>query len=225
MEDKLMSDITIEYNKARPNQNKPVLTPLDKLMADIDNYPLNNKMTHLIDPTKNSKWRMNYYHYLFGDHTESLVKSASLRYLEGITWNVNYYLNRNYSTSWLYPYNYAPCLTDLNKYLSIMGSQNFIELQSQTMRGRTDEDIPPEMQLLLVLPPQSVSILPPYLRPLMTDIKYSCLHYYPIGFKMSTYLKYFGWEVLPILPDIDVTHLKSVYDKQCTTNIPARSAN
>jgi 5'-3' exonuclease len=211
LEDKLLSDITVEYNKVKTNSyNKDITTPVDKIMAEIDNYPLNNKMTHLIDPVKNNKWRMNHYHYLFGDHSETMIKSACLKYIEGINWNVNYYLNRNYSRVWMYPYNYAPCLTDMSKYISIMGQRSFEDYLSHTKHKSDDIVINPHTQLLLVLPPQSSNIIPSNIRPIMTDIKYGCVHYYPIKFKLSTYLKYFGWEVIPVLPDINLEHLVKV---------------
>lgn len=213
LEDKQMADITNEYNNVKTNYNKPLLTPLDRLNAEIDNYPLNNKMTHLIDPIKNNKWRMNYYHYLFGDHSETIVKSASLKFVEGIAWNVNYYLNRDFSTTWLYPYNYAPCLTDLHKYLSIMGNQQFDDFQLQTKRNKDDIEVSSDLQLLMVLPPQSIDIIPKYLMPIMTNIQYGCAHYYPTHFQLSTYLKYFGWEVVPVLPDLDVFHLSAIVKK------------
>ena len=68
MEDKLMQEITIEYNKT--TTNKPYSassSPMEKLMNQIDDYPLKNKMTDLIDPVNNQKWRMSYYHYLFDE--------------------------------------------------------------------------------------------------------------------------------------------------------------
>ena len=43
----------------------------------------------------------------------------------------------------------------------------------------------------------------------MTDINKGVLHYYPIDFKVDTYLKDFLWLCDPLLPDIDINLLKS----------------
>lgn len=201
MEDKLMQEITIEYNKT--NTNKPYASsssPMEKLMSQIDDYPLKNKMTNLIDPVNNQKWRMSYYHYLFDDHTESTIKSSVINYIEGLHWNINYYFNSEYSKTWHYSYNYAPCMTDLLKYISTIGANFAINFNDNHV-------ITESMQLLMVLPPQSVNVIPDKLKPYMQNIDYGCLHYYPKKFKLSTYLKYFGWEMVPILPDINLNYL------------------
>jgi 5'-3' exonuclease len=213
-EDKLMYDITVDYNKTKVNYyNKEIITELDKLIAEIDNYPLKNKMTHLIDPINDNKWRANYYEYLFGDHSESIIKSSSINFIEGINWNINYYLNRDYSTHWYYHYNYAPCISDISKYLSIIGNNEFDKFLVNTRNNKNDQIIEPIIQLLLVLPPQSIDILPDKYKVLMNNINNNCLHYYPIGFKLSTYLKYFGWESIPILPEIDIKFLINEYKR------------
>jgi 5'-3' exoribonuclease 1 len=200
-EDKLMQEITLEYNKVTTNKpHTSSSSPMEKLMSQIDDYPLKNKMTDLIDPVNNQKWRMSYYHYLFDDHTESTIKSSVINYIEGLHWNINYYFNNEYSKTWHYSYNYAPCMTDLFKYISTIGSNFPINFKDSHIINES-------MQLLMVLPPQSVDILPNQLKPYMQNIEYGCLHYYPKQFKRSTYLKYFGWEMVPILPDINLDYL------------------
>jgi 5'-3' exonuclease len=212
-EDKLMNDITIEYNKTKFNySNKEITTDLDKLMNEIDNYPLKNKMTHLINPVNDNKWKANYYEHLFGDHSESIIKSSSINFLEGINWNINYYINRDYSKYWYYKYNYAPSISDISKYLSIMGNNEFDKFIINTRNNKNDPVIEPIIQLLLVLPPQSIEILPDKYKVIMNNINFNCMHYYPISFNLSTYLKYFGWECIPILPEINIKHLIENYN-------------
>ena len=43
----------------------------------------------------------------------------------------------------------------------------------------------------------------------MTDINEGILHYYPINFSISTYLKVWLWLCKPKLPDIDINLLNS----------------
>ena len=65
------------------------------------------------------------------------------------------------------------------------------------------------LQLLLVLPPQSIDLLPEDLRPLMTDIQHGCVHFYPHKFKVMTYLKHKLWECSPMIPHIDIKKVVS----------------
>ena len=205
LEDNLMEEITIDYNKTRTNSFKTPNSDIELLIKIMDNYPLNNKMTHLINPISNKKWRMDYYHYLFYDHSETVIHDSCINYIEGLNWNLNYYFNKNYAKKWHYQFNYAPCLTDISKYLSTMYSSVFdkILLSTQNDNFKLDANI----QLLMVLPPQSIDILPIKLQPIMKDVNIGCVHYVPNKFKLSTYLKYFGWECTPVLPNIDIDHL------------------
>lgn len=207
-EDSLLANITNEYDKIELRKNNNKFTPLDKFVFEMDTYPLKNKMTHLINPI-NKTWRTDYYHYLFDDHSASCIKSSCLSYIKGMVWNVNYYFNKKYSMLWYYPYNYAPTLFDIHKYLTTMTSQNFDSLCS--LLDREDNVVmSTDHQLLMVLPPQSIEILKPELRPIMKDIRMGTVHYYPKIFKKSTYLKNHGWEVVPLLPTIHFSHISEV---------------
>ena len=212
-EDFIMDHITREYNKTDPPQQRIKQNKLDRFMSELDAYPLRNKtLSHAIDPSLNKNWRVDYYHNLFNDHSPTTVKMVCTTYIQGLVWNIDYYFNYNkmnaVSSPWFYEYLYAPCLSDIHKYLTIMGSKEFSTLFSHDKLETIDIG---NLQLLFVLPPQSIDILPTNLQAFMIDVNRGVSHFYPLQFKTSTYLKYQGWEALPLLPTINYTQLLFAY--------------
>jgi len=66
------------------------------------------------------------------------------------------------------------------------------------------------LQLLMILPPSSIDLIENTdQKKLMTDINKGVLHYYPIDFGISTYLKNWLWLCQPKLPYIDINLLNS----------------
>jgi 5'-3' exonuclease len=74
----------------------------------------------------------------------------------------------------------------------------------------------PYMQLLAVLPPSSMGLIPPTFQAIVQDLNLGCVQYYPCVFDITTYLKTYLWECSAILPDIN---LKRIY--QAYIRIPA----
>ena len=73
-----------------------------------------------------------------------------------------------------------------------------------------DIDISIPLQLLMILPPSSIHLIKNEKhKKLMTDINEGVLHYYPINFNISTYLKNWLWLCKPKLPNIDINLLMS----------------
>ena len=213
-EDVMMENITREYNMAQPhhNRDKNKQNKLDRFLTEIDAYPLRNKtLSHAINPVQNKNWRVDYYHNLFNDHSPTMIKNVCTSFIQGLIWNVNYYFNYDgVHDIWFYEYLYAPCLTDIHKYLTIMGSNEFSMLYSRL--DKLDENsVSSDLQLLFVLPPQSVDILPPNLQAFVKDTRLGISHLYPLQFRTSTYFKYQGWEALPILPTIKYRQLLFAY--------------
>lgn len=93
------------------------------------------------------------------------------KYLEGIAWVYNYYRNgvSNLNVSWFYPYYYAPLLGDIAK--TILNSNGITWLRNPIYTS--SNFINPLVQLALVLPPSSLSIVPAKLRWLYTEVSYT----------------------------------------------------
>jgi 5'-3' exonuclease len=68
-----------------------------------------------------------------------------------------------------------------------------------------------EMQLLMILPPQSSNILTPRCCELMKKKNSSIYHYFPINFNIEINYKYYLWMCTPILPFIDLQKIYNVY--------------
>lgn len=185
---------------------------------DLDKFPLRNKPNYNICPRNDAKWRNSYYHYIFGANTPELITDACNNYIEGLIWTTNYYFNRNANQHWYYKYSYAPCASDLYKLIVSSPSDELLSKHKELMHIHSLMGVTPCLQLLMVLPPQSVDLLPMPLRSCMTDASSGCVHFYPTNFKMQTYLKSKGWECIPILPLVDIKRLRKRLDLLALNN-------
>jgi len=210
-EDKLMVEVTKEFYETAP-AFKHFNTKLEKFTYELDNNPQYNKFPFVIDPIEDTSWRSSYYHHLFGSHKIDMINNICKNYIEGLEWICDYYFNshsnhnHNQNYEWYYRYNYAPCVSDLHKYLKI--NSTAILPNALIQPNRIKEDI----QLLMVLPPLSKTILNAQQQKLMDDLNYGCVHYYPIKFCITSYLKSALWESLPVLPNIDLDHLIAAHE-------------
>jgi 5'-3' exonuclease len=121
------------------------------------------------------------------------VSSACKLFLDGIEWTYRYY-NKEISKidhGWYYPYNGAPLIRDI---------ANHSLLYEYTPLNTLENFIHNDLQLLIVLPIQSIDILPTHLQNKMKENKWM----YPRKFKLITFMKQHEWEYVPVLPTIDI---------------------
>lgn len=145
---------------------------------------------------RNPKWRDLYYSHLFYDKDSIPVACAA--YIKGLYWIQRYYtrqLKNDYT--WHYPYAYAPTIKDLYNYMSSMRVAD-IAAVTRSLSARNAEFVSPEVQLMTIMPLQSLDILPKKVQKKMTSPKMA--HMYPEKFKVHTFLKTYLWECSPILP-------------------------
>jgi 5'-3' exoribonuclease 1 len=234
-EDEMFSYVIENYNNALPRPQKNFNTILHNIKShnpqltikeiqeravrefsfDLDEYPLRNKYLIQMNPVTDNKWRNTYYHYIFGSNSIDNIKSICKKYLEGLLWITNYYFDLSASHEWYYHYHYAPCVSDLHKYLMSFDEdilnkmKNELQLDEDKLSMEQAKFNLAHLQLLLVLPPQSKTLLPSHLQSMMTDYQYGCLHCYPTDFKVMTFLKNKMWECSPLIPNIDIEQVKS----------------
>lgn len=237
-EDDMFSYVVENYNNALPRPQKnfntilqniknynPQLTTKEvqeravrEFTLDLDEYPLRNKYLIELDPKTDKKWRNTYYHYIFGSNSIDSIKGISKKYLEGLLWITNYYFDLSASHDWYYHYHYAPCVSDLHKYLLSFDEEKINKTKQDLMLDEGKLSMEQQLfnlahlQLLLVLPPQSKSFLPLHLQSIMTDYRYGCLHCYPTDFKVMTFLKNKMWECTPLIPNIDIEQVKQTLE-------------
>lgn len=214
IENSMMISVTRNYYQAQSNikQNINNSNRLQQLIVEIDNYPLYHRFPCVIDPENDPQWRDHYYNVLFGENLQETVKYICVNWLQGLMWTLNYYFNRKFKFDWYYKWNFAPCITDLTNYCITIENDYFDTMQKELSNCTRDiNEWSSGLQLMMVLPPQSIDLIPNELRRIMSDIDMNCVHYYPHKFKINTYLKQFLWECTPILPNININNLQKSY--------------
>lgn len=214
VEDKGMKDVIEEYNNqcgivTSNHHNSNFKKPMDKFIQDLEKTPLTTGYTPkagTINPTKDSKWRLNYYYHLFGSISSNIMKQSSIQYVEGLIWTTNYYFNMDFDMNWSYIYDYSPCISEVFKYLSSLKQSEFQQIQKQLKTSK--KIIDSTLQMLMVLPPQSKKCIPEHLQSIYTNIEYGCIHYFPIQFEITSFLKHQLWECIPKLPYVDCNKLQ-----------------
>ena len=142
------------------------------------------------------KWRYYYYKNIFDINISiDSTSSISYNYIKGIYWTYNYYKKTDIDYTWYYPYNYPPTAKDISNYLKV---NDIDEIKS------TGEFLKSEIQLLLILPINSIDLIDDKYKKYMTDISMGLKHLYPIQYKIQTLFKTHLWECCPILPIINI---------------------
>lgn len=119
-----------------------------------------------------------------------------------LEWNAQYYFVSCRDWQWLYPYEATPLLSDFLNYL-------IIEHPSTTIFS-IREPVPSLHQLLMILPPQSASLLPYPYRVLMTENDSPLIHYFPTHIELDSYGHRFRWEAHPKIPFINPNEIRFV---------------
>lgn len=173
----------------------------------FENYGIYKKPQHLNALFENN-WIQSYYVELFDMSTspDGVIKEACESYLRGLLWTSEYYFNKTNAFAWYYPYSYSPTIIDVHNTIQI--SFDLFEIEEPTEKLH----IEPELQLLMILPVQSKSLLPKALQHLMT--RESPIGYmYPKTFQLQTYLKTKLHECIPMLPKLQVKRISEAYER------------
>ena len=192
------------YYKRRPYSYQPQdpSNPLWQKQFELDNYTVFNRFQGKIVATKPG-WHKDYYMQLFGSAAD--VQTACKKYVDGLEWNFEYYLHghRAPKSRWYYPYAYSPTIKDMSNYVNVrMCVQDYKSCAFEEFDYKSD------LQLLMVLPPESIKKFLPHHADITINPTHGCMDMYPKTFKISTYLKHQLWECTPLLPLIDEERLK-----------------
>lgn len=182
--------------------------PFPNAEDPTDSYPLKYK-SPLADAMVKAptKWRGLYYKHLFharlGD--TSIVTSACRAYLQGIHWTLRYYKRECKDPRWFYPYGAAPTMRDFANYVA---AEDPSALLKDFVVPNDEGFVHPEVQLCLIMPPESAKILPERVQKLMRGV---CSHLYPTHYPIQTFLKMHLWECHPVLPALDVEFVEAAH--------------
>ena len=170
-----------------------------------DNYALKNKdgLCYKIY-NDNTRWHKEYYNMIFENNItidSSVIYNSCFNYIKGIYWVYQYYKGYNIDCEWYYPYNYPPTLKDISNH-SIAHEAPIINVNNNYLD--------PNIQLLIVLPKDSIHLVSNKYKKYMTDIYCGLFHMYPANYNIQTFLKTHLWECSPILPLINIEYIKNI---------------
>lgn len=160
-------------------------------LKKIEYLPVTQKFPKVIQSNISSGWRSNYYYHLFEKNINSdIINRVCRMYINGLKWTCDYYFNRKTNWSWYYKFSYSPTILDIYNYLNM----NFI--QTKTIddiyeNSVVDDDVPSTNieQLLMVLPPSSINLIPIDFRKYVHDVSLGQTHNFPTSFKINTFMK------------------------------------
>ncbi len=176
---------------------------IDIELKRLNYYPIFNKNRKINYFSEN--WKYEYYNYYFNIKNEKInssdINNICNNYIEGLQWNLKYYLIDCPSFSWYYQYRAAPLLKDLTKYLlNRVYPKDFNNQIEYT----------PLEQLAIVLPKESEYLWSDnYRHKVKSDIKLQ--GFYPIDYKIDTVNKIYLHQCEPILMNIDDIYIRNVF--------------
>lgn len=180
----------------------------NKLEMDLEKlkyYPFYNKKQHF--KLNQYDWNDKYYLHYFGVKNilknKPFINEICQNYIDGLQWNLEYYLNKSPSDTWYYRYQAAPCLRELCMYLAN-------RVYPATFNNKIT--FTPFEQLAIVLPLETGRKIWPrkYNELSMKDLKLKS--FYPIEYELDTWNKHYLHESNPILVPIDGNYIKNVFN-------------
>lgn len=198
----LKSKEDIEMKELHNNYYKKTMI-FKNTKAKYENYGVSFKNKRMKNVFDNTNWRPLYYTNLFdmNIHCDDTISKSCKNYIEGLFWTMNYYFNKKIVNNWYYIYNYSPTMLDMYNYCEVTKT-NFSQEEKVI-------DISPQIQLMIILPIQSIEVLPDDLKAAMQSN--NIIHMYPIKFDIESYMKYKLHECFPILPHVDIKELRIAY--------------
>lgn len=161
-------------------------------------------VVHSIDYSEPyEKWKNQYRRYYFNE--ANTISDVCLDYLKILDWNWKYY-SHNIPPDWLYTYNYnhAPLASDLYNFLC--------ETDINSLKFTYNETQPlcPFIQLLIVMPPQNMSLLPFAMHKVLQYLTENDDPHFPKRFKLDVVKGLKNIYSEPILPNVDLCYLQKI---------------
>lgn len=177
-----------------------------------ENLPTTMRVNHAINP-RDAGWRPAYHMTLFHDVS---VKEVVENYLEGIEWNLQYYIHHTSMWDWSYKFAYSPTMMDCFNHLqSCKSLHNGKHTKTEIIQTLEQVDSRHKhiSQLLYVIPFTDMYILPEKYQRIYTDVLYGCVHMFPTSFCIHTYMKSKTHECIPIIPMANIDRLVRAIEK------------
>ena len=157
-------------------------------------------------------------------YSQAKLSSLCFEYLKTLSWNLQYYLKGfgKINARWFYPHQHTPLLMDvaqiLSKQLSAPDSGDYIDrLNGEVLNTPSFKTNPLNVvhQLLAIMPPSSVDLVPVEVRPLM--MPNSILgDMYPIRFVVERYDVSEDWMGDILIPFFNAGRISRAVDETAT---------
>ncbi len=176
---------------------------LELELEKINYYPYYNPITNI--KLGSDKWIDQYYNYYMDINNihknKTFINEICKCYIEGLQWNLEYYINDCPSYSWYYPYRASPCLRELVQYMS-----------KRVYPAQFEKDIrySPLEQLAIVLPKKSSTMWAKEYKKIV-DKDIILQSYYPIDYQLDTLNNMYLHECNPILMTIDDNYIREIF--------------
>lgn len=183
--------------------------------CDIELWNLEHmKCFDVVDPIQLGSstpdiWKFKYYEHYFGVSSlqQSLINDVCHDFLVSIMWTTLYYFKGCPSWKWQYKYTHGPFISDLSNFFS------YCKVNINHITFNLDRPLSPCAQLLSVLPPSCVSLLPKSFHSLVTCIDSPLIDLYPITLALDMINKDLYWKCIPYLPIVDSHRINTVVKK------------
>jgi len=158
-------------------------------------------------------YKKEYYQKKMNINSDSELKEACIKYIEGLQWVLTYYTEGVPNWKWFYPYYYTPFLSDIVKYMEDYDNPSYISIRSQRESdSRNNQPYRPFMHLLCVLPLKSKNLL---IEPLSNILSLKHVEkFYPESFNIDYDGKHNEWEGVANIPFPDYNLIEKEYNKE-----------
>jgi 5'-3' exonuclease len=187
-----------------------------KIKLGDNNWPLSHIEEDVLVNGKmlQSSWKETYLVHFFNGFTfnKRAINRVCKEYLYGIQWIWAYYsgVYENVCFNWFYPFNLPPLWVWLKDYLNELMLPEFPE--KVLVRAM---NIRPVEQLVLVLPLESWSLIPPCVEKRLPQL---APQFYPSMFSFESVGKRYFWECESMIPLPSILEVKEIIRSNNNTN-------
>lgn len=185
----------------------------EKELELLNNYPMLHQETEKIIDIGTHGWQRRFYSKCLDTCDFDEVYTISGEYFKIFKWCFDYYFDKCPSFYYSYDYRSAPSLHSLSKYIRNESDEYLFNINNIKFHKGTVYS--PLVQLMYILPIESVHLLPGNAKNLVSTKSSDIRHYYPNEYEIDHLYKRYFWQCTPILPPIDLTFLKKVVTEKC----------
>lgn len=143
--------------------------------------------------------------------TQNDIETLINSYIQGVAWVYGYYKKgaSSINVGWYYPYDYTPLFSDLGQYISDHLNNELTWTLNTTMQHTEFPNV--IEQMIQVMPPKSVDLVPIEIRALWTNTS-PIYDLFPESFLVDKGGKQEEWQAFPILPFPNPIRIKYVLE-------------